>query len=245
MRKQNTYGRGYPVAVLVGLNTNQAVVWSVFSRVVKAEKTLHLTADETNSKSVYTFYEAVVNALRPILQAGVRSIILASPPRTNFSEQFLRHVKNHHTWLIQDSNKAIFAKMTGAATTVAEVTQLTRNPEFKQIITQTTEKETETLLELIEKRLSFSDETPLILYSFEEIETHILTPHKKGEAQPEYLLLTDVFLSSSDQKNRLQRLMQIASNKHVKTRVVKADSPAGQRLKQLGGIVCLVKYPVA
>jgi hypothetical protein len=35
--------------------------------------------------------------------------------------------------------------------------------------------------------------------------------------------------------------MQIAANKKVRTRVVDAESPAGKRLGQLGGIVCLAK----
>jgi stalled ribosome rescue protein Dom34 len=35
--------------------------------------------------------------------------------------------------------------------------------------------------------------------------------------------------------------MQIAQNKKVKTRVIDAESNAGKRLTQLGGIVCLAK----
>ncbi|MGF3521753.1 MAG: hypothetical protein ACQXXJ_01485 [Candidatus Bathyarchaeia archaeon] len=243
MTPKKSYRRGYPVAVLVGLNAKQAVVWRIFSGVVKAEKTIQFNADVANSKAMYLFNEAIVNALRPTLQSGVRSIILAAPSRTNYAEQFLRHIKTHHTWLMQDSNRAIFTEMTGSATTLAEVTTLTRDPKFKQIVTQTTQKETENLLELIEKHLSASNETPLILYSFDDIETHILSPQKKDECQPEYLLLTDTFLSTNRQKNRLQRLIQIAANKQIKTRIVKTDSPAGQRLTQFGGMVCLIKFP--
>lgn len=245
MTPNKSYRRGYPVAILIGLNANRAVVWSIFSRVLKAEKTIQFNFDVANSKAMYLFNEAIVNALRPSLYSGVRSIILVSPPRTNYAEQFLRHVKTHHAWLMQDSNRATFAEMTGSATTLAEVTALTYDPNFKRIITQTTEKETGNLLELLEKRLSSSNETPLVLYSFDDIENHILNPQKKDASQPEYLLLTDAFLSCNRQKNRLQRLIQIATNKQVKTRIVKTDSPAGRRLTQFGGIVCLIKFPAA
>ena len=59
--------------------------------------------------------------------------------------------------------------------------------------------------------------------------------------KPEYLMLTDEYLSKSRQKYRVQRLMQVAANKGVKTRVISAESTAGKRLTQLGGIVCLAK----
>ena len=244
MTKQKSPRRGYAVAMVVGLNTNQAVVWSVFSQVVKVEKTIKRNVYETNSKTMYTFHEEIVNALRPSVQSGIRSIILVSPHRSNYTEQFLQHVKTHQSWLMRGSSKASFAEMTGTATTLAEITTLTRDPKFKQIIAQITEKETRGLLELLEKRLSSSNQEPLALYSFEEIETNILNPRKKDEPQLEYLLLTDEFLSRSSQKDRLHRLIQIAVNKHVKTRVVKADSPTGKRLTQFGGIVCLIKSPV-
>jgi len=242
--KKKSYRRGYAVATVVGLNTNQAVVWSVFSRVVKAEKTIKRNVYETNSKTMYTFHEEIVNALRPSVQSGVRSIILVSPHRSNYTEQFFQHIKTHQSWLIQGSSKVSFAEMAGTATSLAEITTLTRDPKFKQVIAQITEKETGDLLELLEKRFSSSNQEPLALYSFEEIETNILNPRKKDGPQLEYLLLTDEFLSRSSQKDRLHRLIQIAANKHVKTRVVKADSPAGKRLTQFGGIVCLIKSPV-
>ena len=69
----------------------------------------------------------------------------------------------------------------------------------------------------------------------------ILDTQAEGKPKPEYLLLTDDYLSSSRQKNRVQRLMQIAANRGVKTRVINAESTAGKRLTQLGGIVCLAK----
>jgi stalled ribosome rescue protein Dom34 len=52
-----------------------------------------------------------------------------------------------------------------------------------------------------------------------------------------YLLLTDKYLAEAQDKNRIQRLLQISKNKKMKTRIVKAETAAGKRISQLGGIV--------
>jgi stalled ribosome rescue protein Dom34 len=235
------YRRGYPVAILVGLKEDQAVLWKVFSNVVKPEKTLDLNGARNDSKVVYNFQEAIVNALRPTIKEGVKSIVVASPPRTNYTQAFLSHVRSHHAWLMQGAEKAAFAELTGSATTVHEVTVLTRGPDFRRIIGETTTQETENLLELLEKSLNAAGNESMVLYSLEEIEDKILGAWLPGKPKPEYLMLADSYLSGSRQKNRVQRLIQVAANRKAKSRIVKADSPAGKRLLQLGGIVCILK----
>jgi stalled ribosome rescue protein Dom34 len=240
---QRKYRRGYPVAVLVGLKEGHAVLWKVFSHVVKPEKTVPINGSRNDQKAAYNFHEAIINALRPTLKEGVKSIIVASPPRTSFSGDFLRHIKEHHAWLMGGPSKAAFAEVTGLAATMHEVTVLTRTVEFRKIIGETTTEEIENLLELLEKRLNVPAQEPLVLYALEDIENAILGVQMPGKPEPEYLLLTDTQLSGSRQKFRLQRLMQIATNKGVKTRVVKSDTATGKRLLQLGGIVCILKEP--
>ncbi len=225
----------------MGLKEDQAVLWKVYSHVVKPEKALNVIGCRSDPKAVYNFHESVINALRPAMKEGVKSIILASPPRTDYAADFLRHIREHHTWLIQGSSRATFAEITGSAATIHEVTVLTRAPDFRRIVGETTLEETENLLELLEKRLNAPSQEPLVLYSLEEIEDKILGSWLPGKPRPEFLLLTDMYLSSSRQKNRLQRLMQIAINKAVKTRIVNAKTAAGKRLLQLGGIVCVMK----
>ncbi|MCW4009643.1 MAG: hypothetical protein NWF05_03365 [Candidatus Bathyarchaeota archaeon] len=235
------YRRGYPVAVLVGLNENQTALWKVYSQVVKPEKTVHLNGYRSDQKALYNFHESIINAIRPAIKEGVKSIVLASPPRTNYAAEFIRHVREHHTWLSQGQSKASFAEIGGAAITKHDVTTLTRTPEFRKIVGETAMEETENLLELLEKRLNLPSQEPLVLYSMEEIEDKILGSWIIGKPKPEYLLVTDTFLSGSRQRNRLQRLMQIATNKGVKTRVVNSKSAAGKRLLQLGGVVSILK----
>jgi stalled ribosome rescue protein Dom34 len=212
----------------------------VYSNVAKPEKALKLTGFRSDAKAVYNFHEAIVNALRPVLKEGVKTIILASPTRTSYSVDFLRHLKDHHAWLTQGPSKATFVQLQGAANTPHEVAELTRKPDFKGRIGDATSSETENLLELLEKRLNAVGQEPLVAYSLEESEEKILGAWQPGKPKPEYLMLVDTALLVSRQRNRLQRLMQVATNRGVKARVVDSETTAGKRLMQLGGIVCIL-----
>jgi stalled ribosome rescue protein Dom34 len=237
--KPKNYKRGYPVAVLVGIEQDHAALWHIFSQVAKQQQTIPLGGERRDSKALYSFHEAIINALRPVLKEGVRSVIAASPPRTNYAQDFLCHIKAHHTWLLQGTNKATFSQITGSASSPSQVAGLTKTGAFKQLIQENAAEETENLLEILEKRLCKSDN--LVLFSLQEAENLILNPQAPGKPQPEYLMLTDDYLAGTRQKNRVNRLMMIAAKNGVKTRVINAESNAGARLTQLGGIVCLAK----
>jgi stalled ribosome rescue protein Dom34 len=241
LKQKRGYRRGYPVAILAGLEDDRAVLWKVFSNVVKPEKTISLDGTRNDPKAVYNFHESIVNALRPTLKEGVRSVILASPARTNHAQRFIDHIREHHAWLVQGPNKAVFSEANGSASTLAEVVTLTKTLMFRQLICETTSEEAEDLIDILEKRLNASDKNAVVLYSLEETEDLILGPQKPSKPKPEYLMLTDKYLSNSREKNRIHRLMQIATNRKVKTKIVDAESPAGLRLTQLGGIVCFAK----
>ncbi len=81
VKTRKGYRRGYPVAILAGLEADKAYLWRVFSHVIKPEKTITLDGDRNDSKAVYNFHETIVNTLRPTLKEGIRGIILVSPPR--------------------------------------------------------------------------------------------------------------------------------------------------------------------
>jgi stalled ribosome rescue protein Dom34 len=241
LKPKKPYRRGYPVAILAGIEENTASLWKIFSNVAKPEKTIHLNGARNNPKDLYNFHEAVINALRPTLKEGVRSIILASPARTSHNQELINHIQEHHKWLTQGPNKASFSTITGSATTPAQVAALTRTPMFRQLISETTQEETENLIEIMEKRINTASNNNLVLFSLEEAENLILKRQKPNEPKPEYLMLTDKYLAETRQKNRLHRLMQIAANKKVKTRIINAETPAGKRLTQLGGFTCLAQ----
>ncbi len=237
--KQKNYKRGYPVAILIGTEQDHASLWQVFSQVAKHQQTIHLNGDRKDKKTLYNYHETIINALRPTLKEGVRSIITSAPSRTSYAQDFLAHISAHHSWLLQGPNKASIAQIIGSADTPSQVAELTKTAVYKKIIQENAEIETENLLEIIEKRLNTSDN--LVLFSLEEAEKATFEKQTVGKPQPDFILMTDNYLSNSRQKKRLNRLMQIAQNKKIKVRVINAESNAGLRLTQLGGLICLMK----
>ena len=61
---------------MVGLEARRAVLWHVFSEVVKLDGIVERGGESENGK-LYDFHESIVNALRPALREGVRSIVIA------------------------------------------------------------------------------------------------------------------------------------------------------------------------
>jgi stalled ribosome rescue protein Dom34 len=62
---------------------------------------------------------------------------------------------------------------------------------------------------------------------------------RHNDFKTEYLILTDKYLTDTEDKNGIHRLLQISKNRKVKTRIVNAETPAGKRISQFGGIVFL------
>jgi stalled ribosome rescue protein Dom34 len=227
------------VAVLVGFEEDHAMLWQVFSRVVKPSVTLKLDGKRSDEKAVYNFYESVIDALKPTLKQGTRSIVVASPPRTTYATDFLEHTKKHHRYLVQSKspNSAHFAELVGSANDRLKVAELVKTKQFKKIIEQTTSNEADRIVSRLEKHLYIEGNNSLVLYSLKEIENAVYDKEKGKTLKTKYLLLTDRYLAESKQKSRVHRLLQIAQNKQVKTRVVNAETGAGNRISQFGGIV--------
>lgn len=227
------------MAVLVGLEEGRAVLWRVFSNVVKHESAVQLEGARSDVKALYNFHEALVDALRPVLREGVRSVVLASPAKSNYGKSFVSHVQLHHAWLSRGLGRVVFSEVVGSACCLPEVALLVKSPVFHQILGETALEEAEALAGLLEKRLNASSRDALVFYSLVEIEDSVCGSWKQGKPKPEYLLLTDVYLAGSRAKGRLQRLMQIAANKGVKVKIVDVKSAAGARVAQFGGLVLL------
>lgn len=237
--RKRQYRRGYPVAVLVGFEEDHAVLWRIFSRVAKPSSKVELAGKRTDEKALYNFHEQVVDALKPVLQEGVKSVVVASPPRTTYATDFLEHVQKHHMYLIQSKspNRANFAELVGSADNQIQVAELVKTKEFTKLIAETTSEEADGIVNVLEKHLYRSGDGTVVLYSLTEIEDIIYDRNKKGDFVNAYLLLTDQYLAGSKSKNRVHRLLQIAQNKKVKTRIVNAETTAGNRISQFGGIV--------
>jgi hypothetical protein len=86
--RRRAYKRGYPVVLLVGFEGDRAILWQVFSHVVKLHLTLKLDGKRTDEMALYNFHESVIDALRPALKEGVRSIVVTTPMRTTMLQTF-------------------------------------------------------------------------------------------------------------------------------------------------------------
>ena len=245
LKRKRRYRRGYPVAILVGFEVDHAVLWNVFSRVVKQSLKLKLEGKRTDEKALYNFHESLVNTLKPVLKEGVKSIVVTAPTKTTYASDFLNHIQKHHRYLINSKspNRVNFAELVGSADNSLAVAELVKTKKFVDILAETTSKEADHIVSILEKRLYADDGSSVVLYSLKEIEDIVLNREKSNKLGTEYLILTDKYLSESKSKNRIHRLIQIAKNKKVKTKIISAESPAGSRISQFGGIVFFATQP--
>ena len=109
--------------------------------------------------------------------------------------------------------------------------------QFADLIAETTSEEADQIVDSLDKHLYDTGNSSVVLYSLKEIENIVYSREKGREFRTEYLLLTDNYLADSKQKNRIHRLLQISKNKKVKTRIINAETPAGNRITQFGGII--------
>jgi stalled ribosome rescue protein Dom34 len=239
VKRKQGYKRGYPVALLLGFEDDYAVLWQVFSHVVKLHIKLNLGGTRADERGLYNFHESVVDAVRPMLQEGVRSIVLTAPTKTTYASDFLDHVRKHHAYLFQSKspNRANFAELVGSADHFHSVVDLVKTKEFRELIAETTSGEANHTMDALEKHLYGGDNNSVVLFSVKDIEDMIYDQERHNDSRTEYLMLTDKYLSGSNDKNRINRLLQISKNRKVKTRIVNVKTPAGKRISQFGGLV--------
>lgn len=243
MTKRRSYRRGFAVTTLIGLEERRATVWQVFSRTVKRNTIVELCGKRQTERSLYNFHESIVDALRPMLKEGVRSIVAVAPMKTDYAAQFLDHVRKHHAWLTQGKGAGVaaFGELVGSAGQFDEVSDLVKTKEFQKLTGKTASEEASRMVDTLEKSLNSADDSTVILYSLSEIEELVFGEWIHGSLKPEHLMITDKYLEGYRDKNRINRLLQISKNKSVKTRVVSFETPAGKRLGQMGGLVCVAK----
>ena len=105
------------------------------------------------------------------------------------------------------------------------------------VIKTTVSGEADHIVNILEKNLHNTSGNVAALYSLKEIEAIVYDRGTHSRFKTEYLVLTDEYLVNSKEKNRIHRLLQISKNKKVKTKIVNAETPAGKRISQFGGII--------
>ena len=245
-KRKKRVKRGHPIAILIGLHDNDAVLWRIFSETIR----LHFKINrgkkrrDQDEKQLYHFHEEIINTLRPIIKGGIRSIILLSPPKEEYSEEFLNHVNKHHAWLLKKGEKqVVFSKIIGnQARTQKDVYYLKTQEYFKDIIDKTSNQEglliVEELTELINKNEKFSK----ILYTWREIDQEFRFIKKNPNlAKPNYIILTEEYLKNPKNRNNTHRILQTAKNLEIKTKIVSQESEAGAIVDNFGGLICYFK----
>ncbi|MHA2280530.1 MAG: hypothetical protein ACXAC5_06740 [Promethearchaeota archaeon] len=245
-KRKRRVKRGHPIAILIGLHDNDAVFWRIFSETIR----LHIKINRgrkrrsQNKKHLYHFHEEIINTLRPIVKEGIRSVILLSPPKEEYSDEFLNHVNKHHSWLIKKGdNQVVFSKIIGnQARAQRDVYYLKTQEYFQDIINETSNQEGLLILgeltEIINKNEKFSK----ILYTLEEIDHELrLIKQNDNLLKPNYIILTEEYLKNSRNRNKTRRILQIAKNLEIKTKIVSLESEAGAIVEGFGGLVCYFK----
>jgi stalled ribosome rescue protein Dom34 len=229
------------LALLVGLEERRAVLWRVFSELVKLDNIVE-RGGEAERAGLYDFHESIVNALRPAFKEGVKSIVIAAPARTDYAKSFLDHIRKHHAWLVREGpNAAAFRELIGSAGQPHEVHELVRAKGFRDAIAETTARDGENIVGALEKSLDSGDSGMIVSYSLEQIEDLLYGRQEHNRAIPEHVVLTDKYLADTRNRGRILKLLQISKNNGIKTTIVNCESRAGLRLSQLGGLVCFAK----
>jgi stalled ribosome rescue protein Dom34 len=216
----------------VGLNENRASVWDVYSQSIKPDKAIE------KASSDYNFYETLINHLRPKIKQGVKTILLASTEEKNY-EKLYKHIEKHQRWLIAgyELNRATIKYVEGSAVDIDSVSELIENSGLQRIIKQVSQEDIERVMDFLEKLLGTAEGIDNLLFSLGEVEESVYG----DEPRIEYILVTTKF--QREHRRRLQRLLQIAQNKNIKTMTVEVNTPMGARLTQFGGLISITNQP--
>lgn len=221
--------RGYPVAVMIGLENKKAMFWNVYSNSVKQGPVKVWTANE------YNFFEGMVDELRPSIKQGVKTVLLASEDKKKY-DGFMGHIQKHQGWMLKgyELNRVSFQFIEGSAKDIDSVTELVNASGFKESIREAGEGDMQLVIGVLEKRLASRDGIETLRFSLEEVEDVV---YNKIDA--ECILVSQKF--QQQHRRRVQRLLQVAENNGVKTRIIPPDSKYIGRVAQFGGMICLLR----
>nr|MBC8463276.1 hypothetical protein [Candidatus Bathyarchaeota archaeon] len=186
--------RGYPVAVLVGLENKRSIFWNVFSNSVKAGVVKTWVDNE------YNFFESMVDELRPSIKQGIKTVLLASEDKKKY-DGFMGHIEKHQGWMLKgyEFNRVSFQFVQGSARDVDAVMELVNASGFSDKIREAGEGDMKLVMSVLEKRLSSRDGIETLMFSLDEAEDAVY-----GGKAVEYIITSQRF--QEHHRRRVQRM---------------------------------------
>ena len=220
--------RGYPVAVLIGLEGLKVHFWNVFSQSVRKGQVLQ-------GENEYNFYESIVDQLRPGFKQGLKTILVATPNEKEY-KRFMEHIRKHQGWMLKgySLNIVTFEYLAEEATELLAVQELVRKGDFRSKLAEVSSGDISQVMNHLEKLLNDPKGIETLLFTLREVENAVY-----GDTPVEYILITEAMNRRFGR--RTNRLLQIAQNKKIQTRIIARGNPAESRIVQLGGLVCILK----
>lgn len=217
--------RGYPTAILIGLDSQSANIWLVYSESIKSGKVFTKSADD---KTGYKHNEEIVESIRGLLPFGFNQLIIASPEKTRLASSLVEYINRSHGWL---TKRLTVKELQGKAVTAADVVQLVKSNRIQESIAEAAVESNDKIMERLEKALNTGD----VLFTVEELFYAL-----RDEARPEFILVTEKFDAAWRGSRRYQSMIQRTKNMSATFTIVKHDAPASARLEQLGGFVSVI-----
>lgn len=233
--------RGFPVAVLLGVEDRRAMLWMINSESISPAGNVHAgqkgSGGTANPK--YNYFENIVKVLKPIFSTGVKTLVIASLKTTTLASEFLTHLQKHHAYFFKKGSAlAIHASVVdGEANNVQSALALVKSDAFRKITASTMNQEMNNTLELLDASINNPSGAVKICFTLDEINQLFLALKDDEGPVPEYILMTDEFYALHKSEAQFQRILAIAKRMKIKTRVIQAKTDAGARVAQLGGLV--------
>ncbi len=245
-KRKKGSARGFPKFIVLQFHKMKIDWYIVYSKRIDKIKLFNMGKKWSNASDneKYALFESVFQELKRYYEKGIRTLIILANNYPKVVESFQDHLYTHHKWIFNPSLDSH---------TLQHKTLLTPTDEFNSLELYFLEEEAEnqiisalnnefdSLITILEEYLR--SENGVVGVTLKEIENILLPKKKHRKTWAEYLLINETFLEDSPNriKNRIHRIIQIAENKDVKVRILLNETPASERLDQLGGAACFLK----
>jgi hypothetical protein len=80
--------RGYPVAILIGLEKHKVNFWNIYSKSIRPDIEIEYEKDN------YNYFESIIDNIRPKVKKGIKIIIIVSTEKKNY-DLLYEHINRH------------------------------------------------------------------------------------------------------------------------------------------------------